>query len=195
MQASKKYSLTLLEVLICIILAGIILSFLFSLLRKTLEKKQEIAQLKQMVLPREMMRLKMHQIVAAVVKDTDISSVWTECDNPFRLLFRYKHKDRDPRFCGIVCSELYVNKARQLCLSTFSKQDGERRNEVLLENVSEFRYNLFNATKALWQSEWLETEKQLPEMIQFHLKIDQDCYDMVLFVTDPENSISYGLKP
>ena len=59
----KKHSLTLLEVLIGLVLMGIIVSFLFSLLRQTLEKKQEITQLKQKIFPCEMMRLKMNQIV------------------------------------------------------------------------------------------------------------------------------------
>ena len=194
MQVIKKHTITLLEVLICVILAGIILSFLFSLLRKTLEKKQEIAQLKQWVYPREMMRLKIHQIVATLDRNTDESSIWTEQDNPLRIFFRYNHKDRNPSFCGIVCSLLYVNEEQQLCLSTFSKRDGERRKEVLLENVSDFSFDLFNAKKVLWQSEWLETEKQLPEMMQLHLKIDQEYYDLVLFVTDPENPIPYRLK-
>lgn len=192
MSIKKKYAITLLEVLIGLILAGIILSFLFSLLRKTLEKKQEIAQLKHMVLPREMMRLKVNQIVGALIKKSP--SVWTECDNGPKLFFVYENIDRDPNFCGIVCSMLYLNENQQLCLSTFSKQDDERRNEILLENIHNFTFALFNPKKAIWQDEWLETENQSPDMIRLHLKIDQDNYDMVLFVTDPENAIPYYIK-
>jgi hypothetical protein len=192
MFTKKKYAITLLEVLIGIILAGIILSFLFSLLRETLIKKQEIAQLKQIVLPREMMRLRINQIIGALSKNTP--SIWTEYDSYPKLFFLYKNIDRDPNFCGTVCSMLYLNKNKQLCLSTFSEKNKERRNEVLLENIHNFTCTLFNPQKAIWQTEWLPEEKQPPDMIRLHLKIDQDTYDMVLFVTDPENPIPYSIK-
>lgn len=192
MQVRKKHTITLLEVLIGLILAGIILSFLFSLLRKTLEKKQEIAQLKHIVLPREMMRLRINQIVGALIKQSP--SVWTEYDNGPKLFFVYENIDRDPNFCGVVCSMLFLNENQQFCLSTFSKQNDERRHEVLLENIHNFRFSLFNPKKADWQDEWPETEDQSPDMIRLHLKTDQDNYDMVLFATDPEKAIPYHIK-
>ena len=129
----KKHSITLLEVLIGLVLAGIILSFLFSLLRQTLEKKQEIAQLKQTIFSREMMRLRMNQIIHSLAKNE--SSVCTDSyeDHP-ALSFCYNNKDKDINFCGTIHSMLYVNEHKQLVLSTFSKQDS-KRNEILLENV------------------------------------------------------------
>ncbi|MDR2540153.1 MAG: hypothetical protein LBC45_06220 [Chlamydiales bacterium] len=188
----KKHSITLLEVLIGLILIGIILSFLFSLLRQTLEKKQEIAQLKQTIFPREMMRLRMNQIIHSLAKKE--SSICTDFykDHP-ALSFYYKNKDKDANFCGIIHSMLYVNEYKQLVLSTFSKQDS-KRDEILLENIHAFTFELFDQTKVVWESEWLKTKGQPPEMIRLHLNIDQDTYDLVLFVTEPKNPIAYGIK-
>lgn len=194
MHVKKKHTILLLEILVCLILAGILLSFLFSLLRQTLEKKQEIAQLKQLLFPREMMRLKINQIICSLTKNTAESIIWTDqyVGHP-ALFFRYENKDKDPNFCGVIHSMLYVNACKQLCLCSFSKQNS-KRDEILLENISVFEFELFDQTKAIWQSEWLETKKQPPEMILLHVKIDQDIYDMVLFVTDPENPIVYNIK-
>ncbi|HEV3269245.1 MAG TPA: type II secretion system protein [Candidatus Rhabdochlamydia sp.] len=188
----KKHSITLLEVLIGLVLAGIILSFLFSLLRQTLEKKQEIAQLKQTIFPREMMRLRMNQIINSLAKNE--SNIWIDSyeDHP-ALSFCYENRDKDVNFCGMIHSMLYVNEHKQLVLSTFSKQDS-KRDEILLENIHTFTFELFDQTKAIWKSEWLKTKAQLPEMVRLHLKTDQDNYDLVLFVTEPKNPIIYGVK-
>lgn len=188
----KKHSITLLEVLIGLVLAGIILSFLFSLLRQTLEKKQEIAQLKQTIFSREMMRLRMNQIINSLAKNEPGICTDSYEDHPV-LSFCYNNKDKDINFCGTIHSMLYVNEHKQLVLSTFSKQ-GSKRDEVLLENVHIFTFELFDQTKAVWKSEWLKTKAQLPEMVRLHLKIDQDTYDLVLFVTEPKNPIIYGVK-
>ncbi|KAG6559016.1 hypothetical protein RHABOEDO_000005 [Candidatus Rhabdochlamydia oedothoracis] len=188
----KKHSITLLEVLIGLILAGIILSFLFSLLRQTLEKKQEITQLKQTIFPREMMRLRMNQIINSLAKNESGIYVDSYEDHP-ALSFYYKNKDKDINFCGTIHSMLYVNEHKQLVLSTFSKQNS-KRDEVLLENIQAFTFEVFDPTKAIWESKWLKTKTQLPEMICLHLKIDQDTYDLVLFVTEPKNPIIYIVK-
>ena len=188
----KKHSLTLLEVLIGLVLMGIIVSFLFSLLRQTLEKKQEITQLKQKIFPCEMMRLKMNQIVSSLSKNE--SSIYTDSyeDHP-ALFFCYENKDKEVNFCGKIHSMLYVKKNQQLVLSTFSKQDS-KRNELLLDNIHAFTFDLFDQTKAIWESKWPKTQAQLPEMVRLHLKIAQDSYDLVLFVTDQKNPITYGVK-
>ncbi|WP_220017617.1 hypothetical protein [Candidatus Rhabdochlamydia oedothoracis] len=174
------------------ILAGIILSFLFSLLRQTLEKKQEITQLKQTIFPREMMRLRMNQIINSLAKNESGIYVDSYEDHP-ALSFYYKNKDKDINFCGTIHSMLYVNEHKQLVLSTFSKQNS-KRDEVLLENIQAFTFEVFDPTKAIWESKWLKTKTQLPEMICLHLKIDQDTYDLVLFVTEPKNPIIYIVK-
>mgnify|MGYP003488957499 CR=1 FL=1 len=192
MPSKKKYSITLLEVLIGLVLAGIILSFLFSLLRQTLEKKQEISQLKQTIFSREMMRLRMNQIINSLTKNESGIYVDSYEDRP-SLFFYYENKDKDVNFCGMIHSMLYVNEHKQLVLNTFSKQDN-KRDEVLLENIHAFTFELFDQTKATWESEWLKTKTQLPEMVRLHLKIDQDAYDLVLFVTEPKNPIIYGVK-
>lgn len=188
----KKHSITLLEVLIGLVLAGIILSFLFSLLRQTLEKKKEIYQLKQTIFSREMMRLRMNQIIHSLVKNESGIYIDSYEDYP-ALSFCYHNKDKDINFCGKIHSMLYVNEYKQLVLSTFSKQNS-KRDEILLENVYVFTFELFDQTKATWESEWLKTKAQLPEMVRLHLKIDQDAYDLVLFVTEPKNPIIYGIK-
>ncbi len=188
----KKHSITLLEVLIGLILMGIIVSFLFSLLRQTLEKKQEMAQLKQMIFPREMMRLKMNQIINSLAKNESGIYIDSYDDHP-SLTFCYENKDKEVNFCGMIHSMLYVNDHKQLVLSTFSKQDS-KRDEILLENVHAFTFELFDQTKAIWESAWLKTKAQLPEMVRLHLKIDQDIYDLVLFVTEPKNPITYSVK-
>lgn len=188
----KKHSITLLEVLIGLVLMGIIVSFLFSLLRQTLEKKQEMAQLKQMIFPREMMRLKMNQIINSLAKKE--SGIYTDSyeDHP-ALFFCHENKDKEINFCGVIHSMLYVNEHKQLVLTTFSKQDS-KRDEILLENIHAFTFELFDQTKAIWESKWPKTKAQLPEMVRLHLKIDQDPYDLVLFVTEPKNPIIYGVK-
>jgi type II secretory pathway pseudopilin PulG len=192
MPIKKKHAITLLEVLVCLILAGIVLSFLFSLLRQTLEKKQEIAQLKQLMLPREMMRLKINQIISSLAKED--SNIWTDqYENYPALFFCYENKDKDPHFCGTIHSALYVNNHKQLILSTFSKQNS-KRDELLLENVSVFTFELFDQTKVIWQSEWPSSKKQLPEMLCLHLKIDRDIYDVAFFVVNPENPIAYKVN-
>ena len=151
MPIKKKYTITLLEILIGLILAGIILSFLFSLLRQTLEKKQEIAQLKQALFPREMMRLKINQIISSLDKNATKSSIWIDQyeDRP-ALFFLYENKDRDPSFCGTIHSVLYVDARKQLVFNTFSKQN-KKRSEILLENVQAFTFELFDQIKVIWQ--------------------------------------------
>ena len=188
----KKYSITLLEVLIGLVLMGIIVSFLFSLLRQTLEKKQEIAQLKQTILPREMMRLRMNRIINSLAKKE--SSIYSDCheDHP-ALFFCYENKDKEIDFCGMIHSMLYVNEHKQLILSTFSKQDS-KRDELLLDNVHTFTFELFDPKKASWESKWPKIKAQLPEMVRLRLKIAQDIYDLVLFVTEPRNPITYGVN-
>ena len=88
---------------------------------------------------------------------------------------------------------LYVNEHKQLILSTFSKQDS-KRDELLLDNIHAFTFELFDPKKTSWESKWPKTKAQLPEMVRLHLKTDQDTYDLVLFVTEPKNPIIYGVK-
>lgn len=188
----KKHSIILLEVLIGLVLAGTILSFLFSLLRQTLEKKQEIVQLKQTIFPFEMMRLRINQIIHSLAKNKSGIYIDSYQDHPV-LSFCYRNKDKDINFCGAIHSILYVNEHKQLVLSTFSKQDS-KRDEILLENIHAFTFELFDPTKYIWKTEWLKTKAQLPEMLCLHLKMDQDTYDLVLFVTEPKNPIFYSVK-
>jgi hypothetical protein len=161
----KKYSLTLLEVLIALSLASILLCGLFTFYTQIAKKQLELKELKRTVMPIELMRQRLNHLFAqAQTEQGDTPRFFYTVSHPDAigpaLFFSYDYGvDPNPAFCGNLKGMLYLNHTHQLCLATWSGQDS--RQEIFLEQIESFKLNLFDVKKKQWRHTW-EKKDPLP---------------------------------
>lgn len=161
----KTYSLTLLEVLIALGLAGVLLSGLLTFYIQISKKHIEIKELKKTVMPIELMRQRFcHLFAHAQTEQGDTPRFFHTLSHPDALgpalFFSYDYGiDPNPHFCGNLKGMLYLNARHELCLTTWSGE--EARQEMFLEQIDYIEFNFFDAKKKEWKHTW-EKKNPLP---------------------------------
>jgi hypothetical protein len=105
----------------------------------------------------------------------------------------YNQPDPNPSFNGKVCSLLYLNSVKELCLSTWSEEK-EARIDLLLQGVSSFSLSYFDPQTNLWREDWPESFHHLPlwmrliveadQKLEFLFRLDQS-FEPILYVGGP----------
>ena len=187
LKRKKRYSLTLLEVIVAFTLLGFLLFVLWGLYRDWLaasEKNQKAqVQIHKLVFLKE--RLDKIALLLASDRERDANYLFTPGGKveglPTVCFSYYNQPDLDPSFNGKVCSLLYLNSVKELCLATWS-QEKEARIELLAQGVSSFTLSYFDPQTNLWREDWPETFHHLP--LWMRLKVDTDEALELLFRLD-----------
>jgi type II secretory pathway pseudopilin PulG len=182
----KKYSLTLLEVMIAISLLGTLLAGLFAVFYQSLKNQGVALELKQEVLRFELFQQKMRTLLAKE------SKVWlgTHLDVKGPVLFFNYEEKADPDFemCGEIQGMLFLNDQKELCLAAFSKA-GKFRVEPLLEKIEQCSYALFDLKEKEWQN---NPEKgNSPAMVRIELVQKGVNIPYVFFLKASAETIAY----
>ncbi|NGX34532.1 MAG: hypothetical protein K1060chlam1_00885 [Candidatus Anoxychlamydiales bacterium] len=165
----KKNNFTLLEVMISLFLITIIITFLFGFFSKIMKLEKNIEEKKIKILAINHTQIRLTQVFSNVYQGDFInkSSFYTQnAKNSKRpiLHISYDNKiDSNPNFSLVVRAKLYIDRNKNLCLKTFSRdQDQTPRKEILLKNVEKIEYNfLSNAHQNLKRSKLLEVSKNI----------------------------------
>jgi hypothetical protein len=185
----KKYSLTLLEVVIAISLLGILLAGLFAVFYQSLKSQGIALELKQEVLRLELFQQKMRTLLSKekevwLGKHPDVKGT--------ALFFNYEEKaDPDFEMCGEIQGMLFLSDQKELCLASFSKA-GIARVEPLLEKVEGCSFSLFDLKKKTWQSHPEKKKENSPAMVRIELVQKGASIRYVFFLKASGEKISYA---
>lgn len=160
----KTYSLTLLEVLIALVLAGLILGGLLSFFSQISKQQIQIKELKKTAMPIELMRQRLIHLFGQIEQTDSLQFFYTlphpDAVGP-ALFFSYQHNiDPDPDFCGNLKAMLYLNTNKQLCLATFAEKSS--RQEVLLDQIADCTFQFFDTKTKQWKGSWQKKDRLPP---------------------------------
>ncbi|MBS0651851.1 MAG: type II secretion system protein [Verrucomicrobia bacterium] len=153
---TKRYSLTLLEVMIALSLAAILMSALMTTYYQASKKRIAAQELKKNSLSVELMRQRLVHLFAktSAAEKTCFYTGFHPQAIGTCLIFTFNNGvDRSLEFCDDVTGMLYLNANRELCLASWGTNGGIR-NEVLLENTEGLCMNFFDPKKKEWKSDW-----------------------------------------
>jgi hypothetical protein len=194
----KRHPLTLLEMMVAFFLLGILLTTLWGLYRSwlvTSEKNQKAqVQIHKTVFLKE--RLDKIALLVVSSRESDVNCLFTPKEKveglPTVCFSYYNQPDPIPSFNGHVCSLLYVNSLKELCVATWSAEK-EERIDLLLQGVSSFSLCYFDPQTNLWREDWPEDFKHLPlwmrliveaeAKLELLFRLDQS-FDPILYIGD-----------
>lgn len=170
------------------VLLGFLLTGLFNVFRQGLKNSISAKELKQKVLQLELFQQRMKILF------THKNDVWLEqhpdaIGNGLCTTFEQKV---DPEFdmCGNMQGMLYRNDKKQLCFVSWSEK-GKARVEILLDNVEQTNFSLFDTKKAEWMESWSKDKKGTPNMVSVKLQWGKNPISFVFFLIDPDEHITY----
>jgi prepilin-type N-terminal cleavage/methylation domain-containing protein len=183
----KKKALTLLEVMIALVLAGLLLAFLFGAWGGLSRMTHQVERIKQKILSRQIIQQRLSSMV----------SVMDACytDEEKALFIKYDESvDRDDRFTGSLLCRLSLLKG-ELRLALTGKE-GAAREEVLAEHVKSVSWSFFDFSKLEWVALWDEDAEELPVMIRLSIQEEglAEPVEFAFFLPDSLYPIVY-LRP
>ncbi len=171
----KKHPLTLLEVVIAISLTAMLLSFLFSSFRQISVANIKVQKSAEEVHARACVHLRIAQLLRSLEAKEGLAFY----TSPFplgtgkALIMASPHTlDKNPAYCGKLKSVLYLNNDQELCLLTYSKDEKEARNDILLTHVKEMSFQFFHPSQGKYQPEW--EEESPPPIVKILLKQEKE---------------------
>lgn len=204
----KKSSLTLLEVMIALFLAGILLSTVMMGYKKITSAQVKIEKAKAEVLSHQLIEQRLlnifnHLHVETVVKGKKktVTCLYTQtladCKG-VALICEYDNGvDPDPEFCHQIKSELYLNQKNELCLNSYSKS-GKVRKEVLKNNLSDLRFEFLDLEgKESTSHTWDFNRSELPPVVMLALTVKKGTppVEFAFFIPQGEGEIIYEKGP
>ena len=189
MRISRKQSFTLIEIVVCIVLASFLLTGLFNVLRQALQKNVAVKNVKQKVLQLELFQQRVKNIMGNLGDMTRLAvDTHPEASGPV-LTASYKNPaDPDLEMCGQLRTMLYLNGKNELCLASWNST-GKGRMEVLLDHVASFKCKIYDPRKKEWGQGGAVTPARRREsfpMIAIDLEWDGKEIPFVFF---PQNNI------
>jgi len=189
----KKHNFTLLEVMISLFLITIIITFLFGFFSKIMKLEKNIEEKRAKILAINNTQIRLAQVFSNIYQGNFInkSPLYTKNNknstNPI-LHIKYDNKiDSEANFSLVVSAIIYVDKNKNLCLKTFSRDKKQKpsRKEILLKNVRKIEYSfLSKVNKKLkkhefreniyWYNSWPKKATFLPFAIKIKINNNLD---------------------
>jgi Tfp pilus assembly protein PilE len=201
----QKRSITLLEIMIALTLAGILLAVVFNTYRHITLSHIKLEKAKVEVLANKMISQRLITMLSNLNIDRpSTQDKKTESTSPLYTLslpesayltLNIEHDngtDPDPSFCHHVKSVLFLSRHHQLCLVTYSS-NGEQRKEVFKENISEMKLQFFDPSEKEWMPSWDYNNKKLPPMLKLSLfsKQKEPPLEFAFFIPEGEDEVVY----
>jgi len=189
----KKYSLTLLEVVIAIALLGLLLTSLFNFFHRGLKTGMKAKELKQKVLQLELFQQRLKNLFSHLDEESELL-LEKHPDAMGLALIVWYEQPVDPEFemCGTLQGMVFLNKNKELCLASWSEK-GKARIEILLDKIDAFKCQLFDHKKGEWVEKWNRDNEDGPVMIAIDLKRKELEMPFVFFLPESQQ-ITYPSK-
>lgn len=192
----KKYSFTLLEVMIASVLVGVVLTFLFTFFRQTLARKQQIHTIKERVMQVELVRLRLMHLFNHLAKEKGnvVSLAHPEADGKACLLYGGQGIDPDPSFSKEGYAMLYKTQDNRLALCRWNEEKKRTRIDTLLKKVESLSFSFF--TDGKWQDCLKRGESSSASMIKMQFKLEgkEEKEQLFLFSLCSPDTISLEKK-
>jgi hypothetical protein len=191
----KKCSLTLLEVIIAITLLGFLLTGLFNCFHQGLKKNIVSKELKQKILQLELFQQRLKNLFSHLDDTVGVALEKHPDAQGLALIVPYK-QPIDPEFdmCGTLQGMIFLNKNKELCLTSWSEK-GKARNEILLDKITLFKCRLFDSQKAEWANSWSTKNEEDPAMIAIDLQWEDKEMPFVFFLPESDHKMTYEALP
>jgi type II secretory pathway pseudopilin PulG len=161
-----KFSLTLIEVMIALVLTGILMSFLWQAYFGLQKQLYKIEEKKAESLASVAFQERVSKLISWVSKEDPLLYTVENRHEPKMLIFKAEMPvDPDPDFSGPLLCGLYLSENSELCITEWASED-KVRSEVLMEKVSSFDTYFYEEKKKTWQPSWPENSKSMPVMIR-----------------------------
>ncbi len=196
MKRKRKHPLSLLEVAVAISLTGILLSVLWSTYHtwyKTYIQMQKTqTQVHKHIFVKQ--RLEALSSLLAIPSKEEFLFTPSVKGEPPSLCFYYKGEaDPDPSFNSKLSSLLYVDNAKQLCLTTWN-EEGKYRQEILRDGIYDLSFSFFDPQNNLWEPEWQENLSHPPLWVKVKIKTAEGDEEIQIRTALVEGPILY-LQP
>ncbi|MCH9611593.1 MAG: hypothetical protein S4CHLAM102_00630 [Chlamydiia bacterium] len=144
MKLSRRYALSLIEVLITLALAGILLSFLFSVFSKSSIAQTQLAIARDEVLEKQNIQKRLTSLFAKITEGQGAFAVEQEENGSCKLNVVFDQPiDASPEFTGANQALLSVNAEGELVLEVQPLSGKEQgRKEVLMTDVKRLRLEI-----------------------------------------------------
>jgi prepilin-type N-terminal cleavage/methylation domain-containing protein len=192
-----SHNFTLLEVMVSIALFGMLLAFLFTFFKQTLQTKNETALLKEKVRRIELFELRLHSLFDTFTEKGEcrVAHLFHGDAVGAALDIRCDHGiQHDPAFSGLLHSMLFKTREDKICLCTWSKNKTPQV-DTLLSGVKEISFAFFNGTE--WYTVWPKDKKDraFPYLIRISvlLKGDEEKRQDFIYALPPATEISYSV--
>lgn len=170
----RRYSFTLLEVMIALVLMGVLLSALLGIYRHIVVRNKELAILTEEIAERELIRKKLQFLFIHLSLESQKNSssfyLGKEEGQDALCILYDNGKDYETAFSGIVEGRIYAKDKKLFCKT--KGVNGLVRNEILARDIRALSFSFFDqksAPQAVWVAEWKENKTYVPAMIKMVL--------------------------
>jgi len=161
-----KFSLTLIEVMIALVLTGILMSFLWQAYFGLQKQLYKIEEKKAKSLEAIVFQQRVSKLISSVTKEDPLLYTLENRHQPKILIFKAEMPvDPDPDFSGSLLCGLYLSENNELSLTYWASED-KVRSEVLMEKVTAFDTYFYDEKNKTWEPIWPEHSKSMPVMIK-----------------------------
>jgi hypothetical protein len=192
----KRFTISLIEVIIALFLTGIIITFLWRAFFQTQKNILHVEKKKNLALQNHFFYQKMARLLCHIPSKPGASALFTyqETKNdPLTFFFLTDRPvDPDPDFSGTCLQNLYLI-GEDLCLATWGNRD-KVRFEVLKSHVSSLTITFFDSKEKKWIPIWPEDQSYLPVMIKLQVIENFQQQDFVFFPSQHIPAILYPIK-
>lgn len=193
----RKFSLTLIEVVVALSLTAILLSFLwqtyYHLQKQLLSMEKKKAESLQKLFIQE----KISKLFSHIEAESGEKLLYTMKDrsrsHPTLVFKTTLPIDPDPDFSGLVLSGLYLSEQKELCLVHWASKD-KLRTEVLLQNIVSCHMLFYDSLKKEWKEEWTEKMQGTPAMIKCKIATKEFQEEYLFFPSQHLGPILYPQK-
>lgn len=187
----KRYTLTLLEISLALVLAGILLTLLFQYLGRTVRADIEAVKLEEAKVPLEIIRIRLSRLFETLspLKGDTLPLFYTKklpkAQNLALHFTTTGNLDPDPDFCLGIENNLYLSSEGDVCLTSSFNQK-KRKEQILLQNIASLKFSFYNLDTLEWQDSW-DKKKPLPPLFKMILtpKGSSTPEEYVFFLNNP----------
>jgi hypothetical protein len=192
----KKKFFTLLEVVLAVFLTGLILSALWELHHRYYLGYKKIQILQAQTEKKLFLHQRMKTLLATIANQSQKARLFTpgNLEAPSFAFCYEQAADQSPALNGPVCSLLYIDSQKRLCLCTWPENQSTSRIEILHDSVLDLRLFFFHPEAHIWQESWHPFEEQnpLPLWMKMEISFQKNKTETFIYkVINPTTPILY----
>ncbi len=161
---TKRYSFSLIEVVIAMTMLVMLASVLFSYYRRSALVNIEIEQVKKNTLERHFLLQRLTGVISNITQDeSSFETIQSPEASGLVLSFSIDNQlDQNPDLSGVVDAAIYMNKERGLILTLWDHKE-QPYHTLLLSKIEKIQWSFFDPKSKTWLNQW-SRKMYMPEI-------------------------------